>query len=160
MTRLAVAIAALLALAAPAFAGGYVVPAEQRYLPFSGDLPKCDDGWTIGWIENRFDHTQSEFWNSPLQIVNIDRIEEVGFRSNGASYIPRRYCVARAELNDNKFHTVVYQIQERTFLAGFGDGFEWCVIGFDHDMAYAPACSALRPLVDHYANEKISFPGH
>jgi len=154
MTRLFVAVAVLLGLALPAFAGGVVVPAEERIIPFSANLPSCEDGTTLWWIKNRFDHTQSTFWNSSLEIVNIDRIREVGFRSNGVAYIPRRYCVGRAELSDNRFHTVVYQIQERTGLAGYTDGFEWCVVGYDHDFAYAPACSALRPLIDRYANDK------
>lgn len=158
MTRLFLAAAMLLGLALPAFAGGVVVPAEQRYIPFSGDLPSCDDSETIWWIKNRFDHTQSTFWNSSLEMVNVDRIHEIGYRSNGVAYIPRRYCVGRAELSDKKFHTVIYQIQERTGIAGYTDGFEWCVVGYDHDFAYAPACSALRPLVDRYVNEKI--PSH
>lgn len=160
ITRLLLAAVMLLGLALPSFAAGVIVPAEQRFLPFTADLPPCDDSGTLGWIKNCFDHTQSTFWNSPLEIVNFDKIHEVGFRSNGVSYIPRRYCVGRVEMNDTKFHTIVYQIIERAWLAGYGSGFEWCVIGFDHDFAYAPACSVLRPLVDRYANDKITFPSH
>lgn len=140
------------------YLGEFGVPAEKRFIPFSADLPGCEDHDTVWWIKNRFDHTQSTFWNSSLEIVNIDRIREIGFRSNGESYIPRRYCMGRAELNDKKFHTVFYQIQERTGVAGYSDGFEWCVVGFDHDFAYAPACSVLRPLIDRYANDKYVLP--
>ncbi len=141
------------------YVGEFGVPAEQRYfVPFSADIPGCDDSDTLWWIKNRFGHTQATFWNSSLEIVNIDRIEEIGFRSNGASYIPRRYCVGRAELSDKKFHTLVYQVQERTGFVGYSEGMEWCVVGFDHLLAYAPSCSVLRPLIDRYANDKITYP--
>ncbi len=140
------------------YTGEFGVPAEQRYIPFSADLPACEDSETVWWIKNRFDHTQATFWQSNLEIVDIDRIEEIGWRSNGTPLIPRRFCVGRAALNNNTFHTVVYQIQERTGVAGFSNGFEWCVVGFDHLFAYAPACSVLRPLVDRYANDKVTFP--
>jgi len=175
MTRFLLAAALLLGLVGSASAGGgfapypsekpdnsfvgeFGVPSEQRFIPFSADIPNCDDHDTVWWIKNRFDHTQATFWKSSLEIVNIDRIKEIGFRSNGATYIPRRYCVGRAELSDKKFHTVIYQIQERTGFAGYSNGDEWCVIGFDHDFAYAPACSALRPLIDRYANDKYILP--
>ncbi len=39
-------------------------------------------------------------------------------------------------------------------MIGWGYGVEWCVVGLDRNLAYAPACSALRPFVERYLGEK------
>jgi hypothetical protein len=154
MKRLALALAALFALTVSAQAGGFITPAEKRWAPFSGSLPVCDDPGVLSWITSSFGGKESEYWNSPLQIEGYDRIREIGFRANGAAYIPRRYCVARATLNDGRRHLVVYQVQEDLAFASIGDGVEWCVIGLDRNLAYAPACSALRPYVTRFLGER------
>jgi hypothetical protein len=158
MKRLVVLMAALLASSLPALAAGIVVPAEQRYIPFSGDIPQCNDPDYIKWIELRVANTEATFWNSSLEIVSIDDVRQIGMRSNGVQYLPRRYCTARAHMSDLKTRTVVYQIQERTGFAGYDDSVEWCVVGLDRNLAYMPACSILKPLVDRYAHDQIRFP--
>jgi hypothetical protein len=154
MKRIVFCLAALLALGAGARAGGIVVPAEQRYSAYSGDLPACDDPGVLARIGGRFAQKESEYWNSPLRIAGFDRVEEIGLRSNGLGYIPRRYCVARALGDDSQPRTVVYQIQESLGMIGWGYGVEWCVVGLDRNLAYAPACSALRPFVENHRAQK------
>jgi hypothetical protein len=154
MKRLALALAALLALGASAQAAGYITPAEKRWAPYTGVLPACDDPGALSMITVRFAEKESEYWNSSLQIVGYDRIREIGFRANGLAYIPRRYCVARATLSDLRTRLVVYQVQEDLAFASFGDGVEWCVVGLDRNLAYAPACSALRPYVTRFLGDK------
>jgi hypothetical protein len=154
MKRLALALVALFALTTWAQADGFITPAEKRWSPYSASVPTCDDSGVLSWITSSFGGKESEFWNSTLQIAGYDRIREIGFRSNGSAYIPRRYCVARATLNDGHTHLVVYQVQEDLGFASFGDGVEWCVIGLDRNLAYAPACSALRPYLTRFLSEK------
>jgi hypothetical protein len=154
MTRIIICLAALLVFGATAQAGGIVVPAEQRYAAFSGDLPSCEDPGVLSRISDRFAQKESEYWNSARAISAYDRIREIGFRANGLGYIPRRYCVARAMLNDMKDHTVIYDIEEDMGIIGWGYGVQWCVVGLDRNLAYAPACSALRPFVQRYLGEK------
>ena len=154
MKRIVVCLAALVALGAGAHAAGVIVPAEQRYSPYSADLPACDDPGVLARISDRFAQKESGYWNSPLQIESYDRIQEIGFRANGLAYIPRRYCVARALDSDSRERTVVYDIEESLGMIGWGYGVEWCVVGLDRNLAYAPACSALRPFVDRYLGEK------
>jgi hypothetical protein len=154
MKRLALVFAAFFAFGAAAHAGGVVVPAEQRHSPYSGALSPCDDSWILGEITYGFGATESGFWASSLQIGGYDRIREIGFRANGLGYIPRRFCVARVALNDQSFHLIVYQIQESLGFVGFGQGVQWCVVGLDRNLAYAPACSALRPYVTRFLGEK------
>jgi hypothetical protein len=148
MKRIALTIAALLVMLGAAHAGSYATPAEQRYVPYSAQLPACDDPAVLARIDARFGQKESEYWNSTLQIGTYDRIREIGFRANGLGYIPRRYCIALAELNDQRHHEVIYAIGENLDIIGWGYGVEWCVVGLDRDLAYAPGCGAVRPFLD------------
>ena len=122
-----------------------LVPAEKRYSPFTANLPQCDDKDVLERIADRFQQKESEYWNSALQITAMDKAREYAFRKNGLDYIPRRYCTARALLNNNKFHEVTYWIGERLGIIGWGYGLEWCVQGLDRNNAFAPACREARP---------------
>jgi hypothetical protein len=117
-------------------------------------LPLCDNPGVLSTITDRFDHKESAFWNSPLQIGGYDRIREIGFRANGLGYIPRRYCIARAQLSDLKPRTVIYAIREDLGILGIGFGVEWCVVGLDRNLAYAPGCQAVRPFLERNLSEK------
>ncbi len=155
MKRLALAFVALVALGAAAHAAGYITPSEKRWAPFyASGLPACDDPGVLSTITADFGGKESEYWNSPLQIVGYDRIREIGFRANGVGYIPRRYCVARATMNDSRYRLVIYQIQDQLAFASFGDGVEWCVAGLDRNLAYAPGCSTIRPFVTRFLSEE------
>jgi hypothetical protein len=153
MKRMLLALAALFAFAATAQAAGIIVPAEERYAPYTGIVPACDDAGVLGQISDRFGQKESEFWNSSLQIGGYDRVREIGFRANGLSYIPRRYCVARALDSNGKSRLVIYDIGEGLGMIGWGWGVEWCVVGLDRNHAYEPSCGALRPFAARYLGE-------
>lgn len=121
-----------------------LVPAEKRIRPFTADLPKCDDKGVLDRIADRFQQKESLYWKSTLEIKGFDHVGESGFRSNGLDYIPRRYCTARATLNDARRHQVTYWIGENLGIIGYGYGVEWCVNGLDRNNAFAPACRAAR----------------
>jgi hypothetical protein len=122
-----------------------LMPAEQRVVPYTGNLPTCDDPGVLGVISSRFSAKESEYWGSSLQIARFDHIGEAGYRVNGPDYIPRRYCAARALLNDGRTHQVTYWIGENLGIIGISYGVEWCVAGLDRNWAYAPNCRAARP---------------
>jgi hypothetical protein len=126
----------------------YDVPAEARWAPFYGNMPACDDGGVLSTISGRFADTQREFWNPQLAISGFDRVREIGFRSNGLSYIPRRFCIARAAMSDSKERTVIYNVVTAFGIIGMSWGVEWCVVGLDPNFAYAPACHTLRPIIE------------
>jgi hypothetical protein len=155
MKSFAVAIVALFVLCSGAMAQGYSTPAEHRYSPYAADLPPCDDAGVLAQITDRFGQKEAEFWNSTLQIGGYDRVRQIGFRANGLGYIPRRYCIARAQLNDLKPRAVIYAIQEDLGWLGWGYGVEWCVIGLDRNLAYAPGCQAVRPFLERNLDEKV-----
>ena len=154
MKSFAVAIIAMLALCGVAHAQGYSTPAEQRYSAYDANLPPCDDPGVLARVTNDFGGKEAEYWNSTLQISGYDRVRQIGFRANGLGYIPRRYCVARAELNDLKPRAVIYAIEEDLGIIGLGYGVEWCVVGLDRNLAYAPGCQAVRPFLQRNLGEK------
>ena len=53
-------------------------------------------------------------------------MREIGFRSNGLAYIPRRFCVARALMDrparpasdERKAHTVIYDVTADAGISG------------------------------------------
>ncbi len=75
-------------------------------------------------------------------------MREIGFRSNGLSYIPRRYCIARAMMSDQRQRTVAYAIATQTGIIGNTWGVEWCVVGIDPTLAHAPDCEVIRPILE------------
>jgi hypothetical protein len=130
----------------PPAAARPLVPAERRYIPFYNLVPSCGDPAVFALIQRRFHDRESEFWNTGLEILGFDEVREIGYKTNGYDYIPRRYCIARAYLNDGKkLHQVSYSINEDLGIIGFGFGVEWCVGGLDRNDAYAPNCKMARP---------------
>ncbi len=147
-----------------------LTPAEQRYARWRATVPDCADPSVVAKISSRFADRESEYWQSGLSILGFDMVREVGFRSNGVDYIPRRYCEAKAVLNDNKPRTIYYSMGEDTgwtgattaegvaqaltlglFVssdnpsAGTNWGVDWCIVGLDRNDAYGLKCRAARP---------------
>lgn len=112
---------------------------------YDGVLPPCDYPATLGKITDRFGHKESKFWNSRLQIMSIDNIREVSYRPWASDTIPRRFCRATAHISDGHRRPVYYAIGEDLGMIGATWGVEWCVIGYDRNWAYNPACRAARP---------------
>ena len=132
---------------------GSLVPAAQAANPlemnfwlsgprYDGLLPSCESA--LPQISSEFSEKEGKYWNSALAITGYDRVRETSFRPWTSDNIPRRYCSARALLNDGKPRTVEYSIIEDGGFAGYGPGVEWCVVGLDRNWAYNPRCRAAR----------------
>jgi hypothetical protein len=123
-----------------------LTPAETRQSPYDGSVPGCGDPDVFSRIQSHFSQTEGEYWHSGLEILGFNKIDEIGYRTNGTDYIPRRYCVAEAMMNDQKARTVSYSIgQDLGIIGFFGFGVEWCVAGLDRERSYAPNCKMARP---------------
>ena len=122
-----------------------VVPAENRDQPYSGLVKVCEDPAAVGYIQGAFAARELEYWHSGLTILGFQDVREIGFRSNGLDYIPRRYCQARAIMSDNKVRSVSYLITEAGGSIGFTDNVVWCVVGLDRNDAFAPGCREAQP---------------
>lgn len=114
-------------------------------MPYTGVLPACNDPNVLSGIAGDFAARESGYWNSSLAIADFLDVRETGYRTNGLSYIPRRYCGARADFNDGRRRRVVYEIAEKTGFIGIGEGVTWCVAGLDRNHAFSPACRAAGP---------------
>lgn len=119
--------------------------AEDRLLPFSGNLPACNDPQVLNQIAKRFAHREAHFWNSPLTIRDFDNVRDVALRPWGASFVPRRFCTARSHLSDGYMRTVHYSVREALGPIGIGSNVEWCVVGLDRNNAFAPGCRVALP---------------
>ena len=140
----------------------YEVPAEARWAPFSSDLPTCDDAGVLSTITVRFGRTENTYWGGKNAIDGYEGVREIGFRANGLGYLPRRFCVARAAIVDPlvpppprpPLRTVVYNVTAAAGIIGWTWGVEWCVVGFDREHAYEPACAVLRPILERWLGQQ------
>ncbi|HMN74097.1 MAG TPA: hypothetical protein PKA55_19725 [Rhodoblastus sp.] len=140
------ALGATLPFLAPPAHARPMTPAERRDLPLSADMPGCADPMVLARISSRFDAREGEYWDSGLSIAGFDRVAEIGYRSNGLDYVPRRYCTARAIFSDGGARKVTYAIaSDLGWLGVLGYGVEWCVDGLDRNRAYGANCRAARP---------------
>ena len=145
LPALALLAAVLVVASAPGVQARPLTPAEQRLHPYSGIVPPCTEPGALEAIQSRFHDRETEYWHSGLEITAFNRVDEIGFRSNGLDYIPRRYCVAQAIMSDQKLRTVSFSIGEATGSIGFTDAVDFCVAGLDRFDAYAPSCKMARP---------------
>ena len=144
----------MLALCGAAHAQGYSTPAEQRYSPYDANLPPCDDPGMLAWISSASSRKNRNTGIRSLQIGGYDRVREISFRGNGLGYIPRRYCVARAQLNDLKPHGVIYAIQEDLGIIGIGYGIECCMRRPRSQSRLCAGMQSLRPFAERFLGEK------
>lgn len=120
-------------------------PAEQRVLPYQGQAPACADFGILGEIAQDFASRERNYWDSRLELVRFETVSESGFRSNGPSYIPKRYCRGDALFSDGVVRHVEYNIGEALGFIGVGSGVTWCVVGLDRNHAFSPNCRAAGP---------------
>ena len=139
-------LGAIVLAAMPAVEARPMTPAERRNAPLSPDMPACSDPSILSDISGKFASREWKYWDSGLSIASFDRVAEIGYRSNGLDYVPRRYCVARAVFNDGSLRKVTYSIaSDLGWLGVIGYGVQWCVDGLDRNFAYGAECRAARP---------------
>jgi len=169
-------LAALLALSAalpllPLPAGARpLTPAENRYARWKAVMPACDSPNAFHIVRDRFSQREI-YWGSNLAILGFERVRETGFRTAGLDFIPRRFCSAKAIMNDQKTRDVYYVVGEDLGITGadapsgilqqltFGlltsrtdtsslainPGIDFCVAGLDRNYAYGLNCRDARP---------------
>lgn len=134
----------------------YGTPAEARWAPFFAVMPACDDPGVLGQISSRFSQAEAIFWNGQHAVAGYERVREIGFRANGLSYIPRRYCIAKAVMaqppqvptTERPERTVIYSIASNAGIFGQSLDVAWCIVGLDRERAYAPDCEVLKPILE------------
>jgi hypothetical protein len=120
-------------------------PAETRIIPYAGNLPACSSPEVISHVTSQFGWREWEYWSSGLTIAAVDRIGEIGYRTWGQDFIPRRYCSARVLLSNQRYAKVDYAVRDRLGLFMMGWDVTWCVTGLDRHKSFAPECRMARP---------------
>ena len=126
-------------------AGRILTPAEQRHSPYSGKMPYCGNSAVLARIQKRFRQREKTYWHTGKRILGFYRPRQIGYRSNGRDFIPKRYCTIRARFNDGRKRRVSYSIGEDLGMIGWRWGVEWCVHGLDYNLGFAPNCKMARP---------------
>ncbi|HLL27198.1 MAG TPA: hypothetical protein VKT73_06060 [Xanthobacteraceae bacterium] len=142
-------LSAVLALtaAAPARAASWL---EMNFYLFGGPrydawLPACDNPLALAKIDIHFVMKELRFWTPGLFISQFGEVREVAYRPWGEHAIPRRFCVAKTLMSDGTETVTYYSIVEDQGFAGAAFGVEWCVMGYDRNMAYSPRCKMAQP---------------
>lgn len=110
---------------------------------YDGDLPPCEAA--LGEITSRFESSQAQYWNNNAQILGYERVRQVAYSPWARGTVPRRFCTAVADVSTGRKHVVNYFITEDGGMIGATWGVTYCVVGFDRNMAYSPACKMARP---------------
>jgi hypothetical protein len=155
---LAIAGSSAPALAADAPAYGYRTQTYERTVvsdhskdpayvrPYSGVLPVCHDPSIHGQIASSFAAREREYWHSGLVLSSaFYHPVELGYRSWGHSFIPRRFCEATAATNDGVTRKVFWLVAEKQGAFSTAPGIDWCVTGLDRNRTYAPDCKMEQP---------------
>lgn len=129
----------------PAAANGAPYPHQPRHAP-SWSGPACDDPAVLRTISSRFHQAERAYWHTGVRMAEIVSPRETAFRDRHPRLIATRYCTAVAYLTDGARHDLVYWLRSDLGFAGMGWGVEFCLVGRDRQMSYAPHCRMLRPL--------------
>ncbi|WP_156917430.1 hypothetical protein [Salinarimonas rosea] len=124
-------------------------PAEERVIPFSGEVPACDAPTVLATISAEFNRREARFWDSELRVVGIEEVRPVAFRPWSDSFFPRRFCTATAAVAHGpvvRHHRVNYLVREELgILAQSSHDVEWCVVGIERHLHAAPNCEMMLP---------------
>lgn len=111
----------------------------------TGYVPACDSPWALQIIASRFGFKEWFYWHTDNRVSQFGPVREIAFRPWGPEYTPRRYCETKVRISERHDTKVYYSIIEKGGFAGIGWGVEWCVAGYDYNLAFAPNCRAARP---------------
>jgi hypothetical protein len=108
-------------------------------------LPACDNPLVLAQIDFRFWAKEIRFWDPRVRISRFGEVKEVAYRPWDAGNMPRRFCAVRTLMADGTETETAYSIIEGAGFAGAAWGVEWCVRGYDRNMAYSPNCKMAFP---------------
>lgn len=143
---LATIAAAILATSPAGAMEDKMFPSKARpWRHYTGNLPPCGFPRVLDRIAWHFYERETQYWESKLKIAGFQHAKEVALEPWGLEYVPRRYCSVDVWTSDGVKREAWYSIGEDFGEAGVGWGVEWCIIGLDRNLAYAPRCRMARP---------------
>lgn len=112
---------------------------------YTGDLPPCGFPKVFDRIAWHFYERETQYWESRMTIAGFEHPKEIAMEPWGLEYVPRRFCRADVWTSDGVKRDIYYSIAEGLGEAGIGWGVDWCIVGLDRNLAYAPRCQMARP---------------
>jgi hypothetical protein len=137
--------AAVASALAPTATAREITPAERRIIEYDTKIPACFDPAVLEKIASYFAEKEAKYWESYVTIAGYKKIRPVAWRPWGLDYIPRRFCTGTAILSDGTKRRIDYSVREDLGIIDATWGVDYCVMGHDHNWAYAPACQMARP---------------
>ncbi|MCA1300852.1 cytoplasmic protein [Stappia indica] len=134
------AFCAIMLLAAPASAQ------ERPYFSWNGEprIPMCEDASVQGAVAAKIARADVDYYGG-LRITELNRIVETSYQVNRPSPYARRYCEARASLNDGSQRRIYYAIMEHSGFVGVSWNLRACLAGLDPWHVYDANCRTVRP---------------
>lgn len=108
-------------------------------------LPLCDAPAVLSRVVEKAAYRGQVPYQHPVTITAFDHIHQTRYRtSQGPGLRDRRWCQARAHLEDGTRHTAYYLIESHASFVAISYGVESCLSGRDLWNVYGGDCSALR----------------
>ncbi len=111
---------------------------------YHGWLPACDNPLVLGKIDFRFWAKEIRFWDPRVRISRFGEVREVAYRRGAKARSPPLLPGADADGRRHRDGDELFHIEDQSF-AGALWGVEWCVQGYDRNMAYSPRCKMALP---------------
>ncbi len=136
--------ASLLLIAASAAAQPQVARADFLGLDLKLE-DKCDTGWVLAYIKERFDGKVRAYLDSKLFITRIhDPVLRYARLRDDEHRVGRQYCQAKVEMTDRKIRDIFYTLEYPWGFSGQLTHIEFCIPGMDPNRVYGRLCSTVR----------------
>lgn len=143
--RLAIALGLAALTAAPmAHAGEFKLPGLSD-LPNSTD--QCATATVLNNLKRDVDHKFRGYTKTKLFLVDIINPVETHSRERDETHtVARKWCHAKARMNDRTIRDMWYILEKPWGLAGapLFTGVEFCIVGLDPWKVYGKDCSTIR----------------
>jgi hypothetical protein len=107
-------------------------------------VPACQEGAVLETIRSKFSTADDRVLKAGLGVGTIDRITQVYAGQNDPSHYARRYCEARATLNNGKATRLYYLVEQEAGFVGATWNVEFCLEGLDPWHVHDGRCHTVR----------------
>ncbi|MDR3375410.1 MAG: hypothetical protein P4L98_16925 [Ancalomicrobiaceae bacterium] len=147
-SRAALALATVVTVAASSTpAAAFVEPWFENLVGAAvtdTSVPKCEEGVVLDTIRSKFGTADAGVLHKGLAIGGVDKIHQAYAGQNDPSPRLRRYCEARAELNDGKHAALYYLVEQTAGFVGVTWNVEFCLIGLEPWRVHDGRCHTVR----------------
>jgi hypothetical protein len=115
-----------------------------RSIVADDSVPACDQGAVLDTIRSKFETADQRVLKAGLALGPIDKIVQAYAGQNDPSPVARRYCEARATLNNGRHTTLYYLVDQDAGFAGVTWNVEFCLMGYEPWYVHDGRCHTVR----------------